>query len=177
MSMIPHPRAKELERVRLIKEREIKKKEKEIRAKEDRILLLADKVAIKSFALKQDNAKAKANRVANARLVQHHEFEAIDAKKHPSDRSFDIRMYTKMDLDVWKYHEVRDWFNSGAPKDLDMSYKLTPADTGYMVRVGPGYKEPRHANYEHGDTPRQPYMSRTHLSNNIVAMASPRPWP
>jgi len=45
----------------------------------------------------------------------------------PSDRGYDIRLYTKMDLDIWKYADVRDWFNSGY-KEPD-----TPPDNKIMV--------------------------------------------
>ena len=168
-----NPRSKAFEQARAAKLRQIKLKEKEILAKDAKILHLGDYIKHKGRALTEQNAHSKALRVANARLDQHHEFEKIDKRKKPSDRSFDIRMYTKMDLDVWKYHEVRDWFNKDAPKE-DLSYKLRPADTGYIVKIDPGYKEKTHANYPHGDTPREPFMLRTHLPNNLVSMASPR---
>ena len=170
-----NPQSKLFEQNRAVKTRQIKLKEKEIRACEDRILHLTDHIKSKGRALKEQNAHSKALRTANARLEQHHEYERIDMQKKPADRSFDIRMYTKMDLDVWKYHEVRDWFNKDAPKE-DLSYNLTPADTGYMIRIDPGWKEKKHSNFKHGDTPRQPISFRTHLPNNIIAMTSPRPW-
>lgn len=170
-----NPRAKAFEQSRAAKLRQIKLKEKEILAKDAKILHLGDYIKHKGQALIEQNAHAKALRVANARLDQHHEFENIDMRKKPSDRSYDIRMYTKMDLDVWKYHEVRDWFNKDATKE-DLSYKLRPADTGYVIKIDPGFKEKTHANFEHGDTPRNPIMMRTHLPNNLVSMSSPRPW-
>jgi hypothetical protein len=173
--MAVNPRAKGFEQARATKMRQIKMKEKEVRAKDTKILHLADYIRNKSQALKEQNAYSKALRVANARMDQHHEFERIDTQKNPADRSFDIRMYTKMDLDVWKYHEVRDWFNKDATKE-DLSYKLRPADTGYVIKTDPGFKEKSHANFDHGDTPRNPPMFRTHLPNNLISMASARPY-
>jgi len=40
-----------------------------------------------------------------------------------------------MDLDVWKYPQVRDWFNSGADPDPEkFVYRQRPHETGYMLR-------------------------------------------
>lgn len=41
----------------------------------------------------------------------HHQFQDREAKLRPSDRSNESRHYGKMDLDIWKYEGVRDWFN------------------------------------------------------------------
>jgi len=174
-TMAVNPRAKAFEQTRASKVRQIKLKEKEVREKDTKILKLADYIRNKGQALKEQNAHTKALRVANARLDQHHEFERIDMKKKPADRSYDIRMYTKMDLDVWKSREVRDWFNKDATRE-DLSYKLRPVDTGYVIKIDPGFRERSHANFDHGDTPRNPPMLRTHLPDNLASMASPRPY-
>ena len=48
-----------------------------------------------------------------------------------------MRLYTKMDLNIWEYPDMRDWFNSGAPEGIEekMSYKLRPHQTGYMIQL------------------------------------------
>ena len=42
-----------------------------------------------------------------------------------------------MDNDVWKTDTLREWFNVYADPDADTkyAYKLTPAQTGYMIRI------------------------------------------
>ena len=46
-----------------------------------------------------------------------------------------------MDLSLWEYDQVRDWFNKKADPNFDPSYKLTPAQTGYMLKKDPDYVE------------------------------------
>ena len=169
---IMHPKAKEFERTRTIKANKASNMDKDLRKLEDKIMHLGNHVLAKSSSLKAQNAHKKAVRVANSRLHQHHQYTHIDEKKAPADRSFDVRIYTKMDVDVWKYHEVRDWFNKDATNE-DLSYKLRPADTGYMVKVDPDWKEKTHANFAKGNTPRQPPFSKSSLPNNILAMDGP----
>jgi hypothetical protein len=169
---IQHPKAKELERARAAKALKVATLDKELRKHEDNIMHLGNHITAKSASLKKQNAHTKACRVATARLKQHHQYTAIDEKKAPADRAFDVRIYTKMDLDVWKYPEMRDWFNKDATKE-DLSYKLRPADTGYTIRLDADYKEDTHANFSRGNTPRQPPYSKSSLPNNLIAMD---PW-
>ena len=166
-----HPKAKELERARTIKNNKTLSMDRELRKLEDKIMHLGNHIHAKSASLKEQNAHKKAVRVAKSRLKQHHQYTHIDEKKDPADRSFDVRIYTKMDLDVWKYHEVRDWFNKDATNE-DLSYKLKPSDTGYMIRLD-GWKEKEHVNFSRGNTPRQPPFSKSSLPNNILAMDGP----
>ena len=51
-----------------------------------------------------------------------------------ADRSFGIRNYSKMDLNVWQYEDVRHWFNKDAPQNIE-EYNATPSETGYMLRL------------------------------------------
>jgi hypothetical protein len=110
-----------------------------LRAAEDDILHLRDEIREKSASLKQLRASQKSVRVANARIASHLKEYDVDQRKRPSDRGNDIRQYTKMDLDVWAYPQVRDWFNSQAT-DEDFSYNLRPSETGYMIQVENDYK-------------------------------------
>jgi len=123
-----------------IKNEKIKKKllekNKKLVEKEDRILYLSDEILHKSSALKAQKASDKSIRVANSRNATHIALYATDLKRRPPDRADDIRMYTKMDLDVWKYPQVREWFNSGAdPDPTKFVYRQRPHQTGYMLRL------------------------------------------
>jgi hypothetical protein len=55
-----------------------------------------------------------------------------DMTKRPPDRSYEIRTYTKMDVDLWFNPDVSDWFNKDAPKNLP-TYNFSPHETGYMI--------------------------------------------
>ena len=124
-------------------EKRIKKKERELREKEDRVLALSDQIKHKSLFLRQKNSHEKAVFVAHSRMKQHMDYYNQDVKRRPSDRNNDIRMYTKMDLSIWEYPQVREWFNKDAPKE-EMAYTLTPSQTGYMVKVDEAYREKSH---------------------------------
>tara|TARA_B110000090_G_C13293543_1_gene412974 strand:+ start:154 stop:573 length:420 start_codon:yes stop_codon:yes gene_type:complete len=124
-------------------ERKIKLKERELREKEERVLALSDQIKHKSNFLKQKNAHEKATWNAASRMKQHMDYYHQDVTRRSSDRSNDIRMYTKMDLSIWAYPQVREWFNKDATKE-DLSYKLTPSQTGYMIKVDETYREKKH---------------------------------
>ena len=122
-------------------QKEIARKELKLRAAEDKILALSDVIKHKSNFRKEKNAHEKAVRVAKARVSTHEEYYALDLARRPPDRGDDIRIYTKMDLSLWEYGQVRDWFNKKADPNFDPAYKLTPAQSGYMIKKDPGYVE------------------------------------
>ena len=128
-------------------EREIKKKERELVAQEDKILALSDVIKHKTRYLKEKNAHEKAVRVAKARLKTHEEYYELDMARRPSDRSDDIRVYTKQDLDTWAYQDMREWYNKNADPNFDPAFRMTPAETGYMIKKDVDYvsTEERHA--------------------------------
>ena len=110
------------------------------------ILHLSDEIKHRAASLKQLRASEKSMRVANARLVSHHKAYQIDLKNRPPDRGDDIRAYSKMDLDVWAYPQVREWFNKNSETTEGdnsplgpPSYKLRPSQTGYTIRVEDDY--------------------------------------
>lgn len=39
-----------------------------------------------------------------------------DLKKRPSDKSFQIRLYTKVNRDYWDYEDLREWYNKTGQK-------------------------------------------------------------
>ncbi len=127
--------------------REIEKKKREISVDEDKILALSDVIKHKTKYLKEKNAHEKAVRVAKARLKTHEEYYTLDLARRPSDRSDDIRVYTKQDLDTWAYADVREWYNKNADPNYDPTWRKTPAETGYMIKKDDDYisTEDRHA--------------------------------
>jgi len=104
---------------------------------EDKILHLSDEIKQKSKDLKQLRASEKSVRVAHARMDTHMKSWRTDMKNRPSDRGDDIRLYTKMDLDVWAYPQVRSWFNKMSPEDSqkETDQCQAPWQTGYTIRV------------------------------------------
>ena len=118
----------------------LSRKNAQLRELEDKILVLSDDIKHRSASLKFKRASEKSLRVASSRMQSHMKQYETDLKNRPPDRGDDIRQYTKMDLDVWKYHQVRDWFNCKASNE-DFGYHLTPAETGYMIKVESDYVE------------------------------------
>ena len=113
------------------REKLLQKKECQLMRTRDKILQNTDAISKISSTLKQKREMEKSTRVKTMRDVAHHTTMKVDGTKRPSDRGQDIRAYSKMDLDVWKYHEVRDWFNKGAAPE--QPYTAKPCETGYML--------------------------------------------
>lgn len=84
--------------------------------------------------LKEKRAAEKSLRVSTGRQIAHATALQIDFSKRPPDRYGDIRSYSKMDMDVWKYDQLRSWFQTYAP-DKDVTYDLRPCETGYMIKA------------------------------------------
>lgn len=114
----------------------IKKKEKEIMQNRDKILALNDSVATISTRLKEKRTSEKSLRVANSRNVTHGTALQVDFTKRPPDRYADIRSYSQMDMDCWRYNQLRDWFNSYAPAQ-EQKFEFNPVKSGYTIRTDP----------------------------------------
>ena len=85
----------------------------------------------KNLELKTLKESQTANRLSKSRITMHHNATSSDQALRPSDRGNDIRTYSKMDLDVWQYEQVRDWFNEfGQPVP---HVHQSPAETGYTI--------------------------------------------
>jgi len=116
--------------------KKVEKLKEQFKASQEKIYHMNDVIKEKAFHLKHDQARNKALRVAQARNKSHHAIMDTDRKNRPSDRDFEVRMYSKMDLDVWKYEDVRQWFNTYASSDPSVyEYKFNPSETGYTIRV------------------------------------------
>ena len=113
-----------------------------------KILLMNDKIDAKKIQLNKEKEDNVSNRVKNMRIKTRKMQYLVDTSLRPSDRGNDIRLYTKMDLDVWAYPQVREWFNSAADPNanpvFDDSYRITPSQSGYMLKIGENYTERRH---------------------------------
>lgn len=98
----------------------------------DHIAELSDEVKLKARQLKAEKEANTASRTQKSRQMTHTSALISDHLLRPSDRSNDIRNYSKMDLDIWKYDDVRNWFNQYAT-DMPIEH-VSPAETGYMIR-------------------------------------------
>ena len=114
----------------------IAQKEKQLLKLEETLLEFSDRTKAKTGELLAIKESDKSGRLANVRHRTHHLITEMDSKLRPPDQSNDIRTYSKMDLDIWKYEDVRYWFNKNAPSDPNAgAYTLRPVDTGYVIRI------------------------------------------
>jgi hypothetical protein len=111
----------------------VKKKEKKLMETRDVIYNLNDTISQKAKELKALKSSEKSERVAASRLSSHKTQLRIDRANRPSDRDYEIRQYTIIDGDVWKYDDLRQWFNKGA-RDVPKETKAL-WETGYTIRV------------------------------------------
>jgi len=129
-----------LQRTRLSKAKvtALKKKETEYQHEIHNYDLM---IAAKKREIIKKKGDKISNRVKDERLQTFHQRYTTDQKLRPSDRGMDCRLYTKMDINVWEYPEMRSWFNKDAPADVEARMvKITGADkapyqTGYMLRL------------------------------------------
>jgi hypothetical protein len=112
------------------------KKEKEIMKNRDKILALNDSVSTITERLKEKRTSEKSLRVANSRNVTHGTALQVDFTKRPPDRYADIRSYSQMDMDCWRYNQLRDWFNSYAPAN-ETKVEFNPVKSGYTIKIDP----------------------------------------
>jgi hypothetical protein len=119
-----------------VKERKeaIRQTEKQIIEHRDKILALNDSVKLISGQLKEKREAEKSLRVTQSRNVAHTAALQVDFSKRPPDRYGDIRSYSQMDMDCWRYNQLRDWFNSYAPQHED-KHEFNPSKSGYTVRI------------------------------------------
>lgn len=112
----------------------IKKKEKQILENRDKILALNDSVQAITGKLKEKRESEKSLRVTTSRNVSHMTALQVDFTKRPPDRYADIRSYSQMDMDCWRYNQLRDWFNSYAPENQE-KFEFNPVKSGYTVKI------------------------------------------
>jgi uncharacterized protein (DUF342 family) len=123
----------ELEKKEKIRKKLLETKKKDFQKYSEEILDFTTKISKISGELKQKRASEKDYRVSTNRVISHHATLDIDRSKRPSDREFGIRHYTKMDGDVWRYDQVRNWFNTYAKEEEP--YRYVPSQVGYTLRI------------------------------------------
>ena len=123
----------ELEKREKLRRKLLEKKKKEFARCSEEILDLTTKVSKISSQLKQKRTDEKDFRVSTGRNLSHQKTLEIDREKRPSDRDYEIRNYSKMDMDVWRYDQVRNWFNSYATDQKPDNY--IPSEAGYTIRI------------------------------------------
>lgn len=124
---------KELEKLSRKRTVQLEKKNKKLDKLEEEILEINDKVSKISTELKKKRDHEKDSRVSSGRILSHTKTLDIDREKRPADRYYDIRHYSKMDGDIWRYDQVRNWFNSYATEQEP--YKFVPSQTGYTLKI------------------------------------------
>lgn len=115
------------------RKKEVEKKKQQLMQTREKILVLNDSISNISSKLAHQREKEKDFRIHTGRVVTRQNTLSIDQEKRPSDRDYGVRPYSKMDMDVWRYDQLRGWFNvyAGEPP----KYDLTPSQTGYMINI------------------------------------------
>lgn len=97
-----------------------------------KIIDIGDKVKKKSKELEHERHVMTHTRISQVRQQTDRMEMNKDAGCRPSDKQLNIRTYSKMDSDIWKYEDVRKWFNTNAPKD-ELIIHESPSSTGFMI--------------------------------------------
>jgi hypothetical protein len=125
--------SRELEKLAKKREKEIDRNYKQLTKYEDQLLNIKDSVATIDKRLREKREHEKSLRVSTMRVHTHKHSINLDATKRPADRNYEIRSYSKMDMDIWHYDQVRSFFNTYA-KD-EVPYRYTPSETGYTLKI------------------------------------------
>lgn len=115
--------------------KEIDKKSKLLYKTREEILQLNDSIMKISNKLQERRDKEKDLRLHTGRIITRQKTLEIDTEKRPADRDYGVRPYSKMDMDVWRYDQLRGWFNVYSREEDIPKYNLTPAQTGYMLKI------------------------------------------
>ena len=113
-------------------EKTIQRKEKKLKKIQDDILAMNDSIKKVSTDLQTKKREENSSRVAGSRLSTHTKSILGDITKRPPDRSYDIRTYSKMDVDLWLNPDVSRWFNKDAPQNMP-TYNFSPIESGYTI--------------------------------------------
>ena len=115
---------------------EREKKVREIRKMEGKISDLQDTIKQESIRYRTQVERDKSLRVKIIKDHKHQLIQDQDSQHRVPDRSFVIRSYSRMDISVWEYRQVRDWFNAYAPSPGQKKSISRYIDTGYTIEVG-----------------------------------------
>lgn len=109
------------------------KKKAELLKTRDQIMDLGDSISSISVKLKKKRDDEKDFRVSTGKISSHNKKLDLDRTKRPSDRTFESRNYSNMDMNVWRYDQMREWFNHYA-QDVEVR-NIPPSETGYTIRI------------------------------------------
>lgn len=110
----------------------IKTLQKELDHTVVKITDIGDNVKKKNKELQHEHHVITHCKISKARLTTDKMEMDKDVGARPSDKQLSIRTYSKMDLDIWKYEDVRKWFNQNGPCDENVMHK-SPSETGYTI--------------------------------------------
>lgn len=144
-----------------------------VRRYEKKIRLQALDVLEKRKAYKSLHARQETRRNAQKTLSELSKWrEQFDIHKLPErslripDRTFPVRMYSRMGDDLWKLPELRGWFQHNA---ADHSVQCVDVEaTRYLVRTTPFTSRPEVAVL-------QPSITRVDVGNSNVAVHDVKP--
>jgi hypothetical protein len=120
----------------VVRKMKIAHREKLLVSYEEKLRQFSDTTRLKSAELGMVKEMSKSSRLANVRHRTHNLTTQMDSVLRPPDQSNDIRTYSKMDSDIWKYEDVRFWFNKNASEDPNAgAYIPNSADLAYVVKV------------------------------------------
>ena len=111
----------------------IKKLEKELGTTVSKIIDLGDEVKKRNKDLHSEHHTITHARLAKTRMATDKMEMDKDVGVRPADKQLSIRTYSKMDLDIWKYEDVRKWFNQNAPLEKPNTLHESPSSTGYTI--------------------------------------------
>lgn len=107
----------------------MKLKEKELVKCDEVLNKLRDEIHNLSRDLKKTRTHEQGMRLGNSRISTHKSRTEFDKKKRPSDREYNVRLYSQMDKDTWRYDGMRDWFNKYSGENEN--HNFIPSETGY----------------------------------------------
>lgn len=125
-------------RIKAGREHKIKNLKAEIISTTNKIADIGDEVKKKTSVLKQQRLAVTQNRIARARVTTDTNAVKLDRVLRPCDREHGIRVYSKMDADVWRFDDLRKWFNCYANEEaLRAEEAAVPiCHPGYTVLKG-----------------------------------------
>jgi hypothetical protein len=104
-------------RIKAGREHKIKSLKTEIAIATNKIADIGDDIKKKTTALKHQRSAITKTRIARGRIIADTNAVKVDRALRPSDREHGIRVYSKMDADVWRFDDLRKWFNNYANED------------------------------------------------------------
>ena len=111
----------------------IKNLKKELDGTVNNIIDIGDAVKKRNKDLHHEHHTITHGRISKVRMTTDKMEMDKDIGLRPSDKQLSIRTYSKMDLDVWKYEDVRKWFNINAPSESSPMIHESPSTTGYTI--------------------------------------------